>query len=248
MFMINSIAAVLALMLSMSFCGVSLAETAEPKPIVGNVQENIYTLQIPMAEGDQGTWAVEENEYVSIKSTEMSRELLTYNFVSLKDGETTIAIRHLTDNVCDQLHTFDFRIQNGVFESIGGSYTESPRPEDLEKALAGEWLEKDTQFTQMTITRGEDSAFAFEIASPVTHGAFIYKGTMRYDCQQNAFVCEDGAAYNVPITEEENPDLSEPVRTDCTSKLTIAGEDEEHIELVWENQDGTEPQRIVFAR
>ena len=111
---------------------------------------------------------------------------------------------------------------------------------DMDQYLSGEWLEVDTEFTQMTITRNEAQGWDVEIASPLTHGAYIFKTTIQYDDDQQCFTYDKGKFWDVPITEEENPELGEAVIAGTIGTFTFAGDD---LILTW--VDDSQPERKV---
>jgi hypothetical protein len=164
------------------------------------------------------------------------------------DGDVTVGVRHFSGIACDEVHTFDLHVKNGaVTESTGGSFTASPDPTEQDPLIVGKWLEKDTQFTQMTIEKNPDGkGWDVEIASPMTHGAYIFKATIYYDCELDSFVYDNGKIWDVPITEEENPELGEARITGATGSLSFGGA-EKNPTLVWYS-DMTPDQNIVFEK
>ena len=142
----------------------------------------------------------------------------------------------MNGSVSDEVHGFDLRVVDGkVQEVFGGSYTHAPDPDELDSVIRGEWLEAETQFTQMTITRREDQGWNLEIISPATHGAYIMQAVADYDCETNALVYDQGTFYDVPITAEENADLGDPVATEVSGQLSFEVSADGALQLHWYN-------------
>lgn len=106
----------------------------------------------------------------------------------------------------------------------------------------GEWVECETQFTQMTIEMNPQEGLDVEIAAPLTHGAYIFKTTVQYDENQRCFTYNKGKFWAVPITEEENPELGEAKIAGTVGTFTFTWE-EDRLVLTW--VDDSQPDREV---
>jgi len=106
----------------------------------------------------------------------------------------------------------------------------------------GEWMECETQFAQMTIEKNPEEGWDVEIAAPLTHGAYIFRATIQYDEDQRCFTYNMGKFWDVPITEEENPELGEAKITGTIGTFTFAGDGENPV-LIW--ADGSQPEKEV---
>ena len=99
-------------------------------------------------------------------------------------------------------------------------------------SFQGEWVECETQFAQMTIEENPEEGLDVEIVSPLTHGAYIFKTTVQYDEDQRCFTYDKGKFWDVPITEEENPELGEAKIAGTIGTFTFAWE-EDRLVLTW---------------
>ena len=135
--------------------------------------------------------------------------IFTARYEPTGDGEVTVSLRHYSKfEVCDELHTFDLKVENGkVTETVSGSFTASPSEDDMDPYFSGEWLEKDTQFTTLNVTKKAEDGWEIELASPLSHGAWVIRATAYFDCDYDAFVYADGVKYDLipgeEVTEKE---------------------------------------------
>ena len=226
----------LALALSVSVC--AAAETAGDPEIVGNIEDGSYTLLVRVQPGDTG-WCVDGTEELDAMLTVAEAAYTDEGFFvrldPVSDGTVTVRLLHQDgDFVCDRIFTFDLLIKDGaVRESTGGSYTASPSEEEQDPYLSGEWMEKDTRFTRMTIAKNPDKGWNAEMVSPVSHEAYVFRANIRYDCDRDAFVYRDGVQYDAPT--EDTDVLGEPVYTGEIGILKFA-QDGDEIGLVWTNE------------
>ena len=63
--------------------------------------------------------------------------------------------------------------------------------------IVGRWTECETQFTEMTVEKNPAVGWDVVIASPLTHGAYIFKTTVRYNAgfyfdAANFLIWDDG--------------------------------------------------------
>ncbi|MBR0367930.1 MAG: hypothetical protein IJH86_05995 [Clostridia bacterium] len=118
---------------------------------------------------------------------------------------------------------------------------------DADAALIGDWQTED-QFSQMTIEKnpaGED--WDVEIASPLTHGAYIFKTTIRYDEDRHCFTYNKGKFWDVPITDsEEVAELGEAKVAGTIGTFTFTGDPEDPV-LTWED-DSRPGEAVVFYK
>lgn len=113
--------------------------------------------------------------------------------------------------------------------------------------IVGRWSEYETQFTQMTVEKNPTDGWDVEIASPLTHGAYIFKATVRYDAELDSFVYDNGKYWDVPITDsDEETDLGEAKIAGATGSFTVVP-NEQMLRLTW--VDGQNPDtRVIFER
>ena len=238
------------LTLALLLCGAAFAEESSGgTQIHCEIVDGSYVIRIPVAEGDEG-WKAEDmaqdDSVVKLGSAQLADGEFVVRYDPVGDGEIAVAVRHYDGIACDQAHTFDLLVKDGaVQECTGGSYTARPDADEIDPRLSGEWLEQETQFTQMTIARGEGQSWNVEIASPMTHGAYIFKATVFYDCDCDGFVYEDGRYWDVPITDsDEEVELGEAKVSGTSGILTFTG-DSENLSLTWYDTQ-TPDQDVVF--
>ena len=85
-----------------------------------------------------------------------------------------------------------------VTECTGGSATMSPAEEENDPWICGEWAERDTQFTTLKVEKNPERGWDVEAVSPLTHGAYIFKTTVYYDCEVLGFVYDKGKFWDAP--------------------------------------------------
>ena len=228
------------------FIADQMVALAQPEPaaegtkINCQIVEGSYVIQIDVADGDTGWTAddmAQDDTVVKLYNADVIEGTFVARYDPVGDGDVTVGVRHFTGNACDEVYTFDLNVENGaVTESTGGSYSASPEETDQDPYLSGEWTEKESQATQMTISKNAERGWDVEIVSPLTHGAYVFKATICYDCELDSFVYDDGRFWDVPITEEPNPDLGEAKIAGTTGSFSIAG-DEQGMSLTWTDAD-----------
>ncbi len=246
-----SLLILLAVLLAAGLPGIAPAEEIEQNTIRCSIENGSYIIRIPAADDDRGWFAesMDRDPVLRLGGAEFTDGAFVVRYDPKADGAATVCVRHYyCAAACDQAHTWDLIVKNGaVTECVGGSWTKNPEKEGLSSVLCGEWLEKDTQFTQMQITENEAGGWDVEIASPLTHGAYIFKATVYYDCWENAFLYDKGKFFSVPITDTENADLGEAVIAGSTGSLAFTAEEEEGaLLLCWINGESPE-EPLLFA-
>ena len=233
--------------LAMLLCGMSaLAE--EDFQAQCDIEDGGYVIRIPDENGDLG-WLAEDPEgedaAVKLERAELEDGAFVARYAPVADGETTVAVKHYyTGFACDQVYTFDLVVKDGVVqENVGGSYTANPDDDEIDPYFSGRWVEVDTQFTSLDIVQNESRGWDVEIAAPLTHGAYIFKTTIYYDCDVNSFVYDKGKYWEVPITDsDEEIDLGEAAVAGTTGSFTFTG-DPVDLRLTW--VDDLNPDREV---
>jgi hypothetical protein len=247
--------ALLALLaLTLTLAGGAPAENSENKPIICGIENGSYVIRIPVDENDQG-WRADDGAadgVVRLAGAEVENGAFVIQYDPMADGETTVSARHYYCAVaCDEAHTWDLKVENGaVTECIGGSYTRYMPDEDdrkLDAHLSGEWLEKDTQFNTLTITRNETAGFDFEMVSPISHDACLLKGTVLYDCELDCFVTTDAQMFNLPVEDGAEPELAAPV-VGCRIMPIENEEGGIELALAWYAEELGDDQEIVFVK
>lgn len=238
----KTIAILLTLVLLL--CGTAaLAEgdpAAEGTKINCEIVEGSYVIQIDVADGDTGWTAddmAQDDSVVKLYDADVIEGTFVVRYDPVGDGDMTVGVRHYTGIACDEAYTFDLHVENGaVTESTGGSHTASPDEADQDPFISGEWTESETQFAQMTISKNAERGWDVEIASPLTHGAYVFKATMYYDCELDSFVYDNGMFWDAPITDEANPEPGEAKIAGTSGSFSIAG-DEQGVSLTWMDLD-----------
>ena len=117
----------------------------------------------------------------------------------------------------------------------------------MDQVMCGEWLECETQFTQMTIEKNPYMGWDVVIVSPLTHGAYVFKTTIQYDDDQFCFTYNKGKFWDVPITDsDEEPELGEAKIAGTIGTFGIAGDELNPI-LIW-TDDSQPEQEVRFER
>ena len=216
--------------------------------IQGSFQDGCYVLTVP--QNGAGEWRADEmaQDPSVVKLAEASEAdgVYTARYEPAGDGEATISLRHFSVfGVCDELHTFDLLVSGGqITEVTGGSYTASPDEAELDPSFSGEWLEKDTQFTALNVSKNEEGGWNVAISSPMTHGAWIIRATAYYDCEENAFVYANGVKNDL-IPETESGDTE--AAGNLWGTLRFAVEDE-NLLLEWYGMEASDNQIVLFEK
>ena len=230
---------VLALALS---CALALAEEPARPQFTGSLEDGCYVLRVSLDPADSGEWNAEridpDRSVVDLGGTEKTDDTLTLRYVPVQDGTAMIFLRHFSGQICDQMHGMELVVQNGqITENRSGFYTASPSDEELDSSLNGDWLEEETQFSVLTVRKNENGGWTAEVVSPMTHGAYLFRAEIRYDCEQDALVYTDGAFYDIPITDqEEEAELGEPAVSGTKGSFTLSQDDSGRIVLAWYNE------------
>ena len=239
----------MALALVFTVFSASMAENGDGNTIECSLENGSYVIRIPAGPDDEGWRAVEteEGSAVKLRGAEYADGAFTAVYDPAGDGEATVTLKHYYNALaCDQVLTWDLAVQDGkIQDCTGGSNTMFLREDEAGFPILGEWLEADTQFTQMTVAQNENGGWDVWIASPLTHGAYVFTATMYFDCDGEIFRYNNGALYNVPITEEPEEDLGDPIAQDIAGTLIMEEYGEDGIAFHWVNE-GEPAQDVVF--
>ena len=231
--------------LAVALAGAAAAEEADA--IVGGIEDGCYIVRIPVEANDAGWYAdetAEETDAVKLAGAELQDGCFVVRYEPLRDGQTEVTVRHFYNAVaCDQAHTWYLTVQNGAIQEVnGGSYTAIPEEEEVDPYLSGTWLEKDTQFTQMIISRNEGRGWDVEITSPLTHGAYQFVATVYQDCFQDAFLYDKGKLFELAADGTHG----EPAVVGATGSLQFQMSNDGLV-LVWVRDENPD-EVIVFER
>ena len=101
----------------------------------------------------------------------------------------------------------------------------------------------------MTIAHQAEGGWDVEMVSPMTHGAFMARMRVYYDCEADALMYEDGTIWNLPITDSDQPGpLPEPALTGVSGRLAILPGENGGIELGWYSSHTPDREEIIFTR
>ena len=219
--------------------------------ITGKIEDGAYVLSLKTDPKDPGEWRADEmaqdDSVVKLASSVMENGVFTARYEPMGDGEVTVSLRHISEhNTCDEMHTFDLRVRDGkVQEETGGSYLATAPDDVLDPVLSGKWLEKDTQFTVLNVTKKDGDGWDVEIMSPVSHGAWLIRATVYQDCEYNGLVYADGVRYD--LTPEGEPAEKEAANG-LWGTLSFDGTADD-IQLVWYDMEMSENgETVTFER
>ena len=210
--------------------------------ITGQIEDGAYVLTLKVKPEDPGEWRADEmaqdDTVVKLASSGLENGVFTARYEPTGDGQVTVGLRHITvHNTCDELHTFDLVIKDGrVQEETGGSYLATAPDDIVDTIFSGKWLEKETQFTVLNVTKKDGDGWDVEITSPVSHGAWLIRASVYQDCEYAGVVYADGVRYDL------QPD-GEPSEKEAASGLwgTLSFEGtEDGIQLVWYDSEMSE--------
>ena len=246
----KTISVLLALAMLLTACA-ALAEGTEAvqNRITGNIVDGCYELAVQLDPEDRGEWRAEESQdgsAVKLAGATAENGVLTVRYEPAGDGEASVSLLHYTEHrTCDEAYSFTLRVEGGkVQESTGGSYQAAPAEEELDPYFSGEWLEKDTQFTTLDVTKLIGDGWAAEFTSPVSHGAWVIRATAYFDCLQDGFVYEDGVKYDLIPGEETKRKEAE---TGLQGKLQFAGTPE-NLQIIWTDAGNADGETVSFER
>ena len=242
----------LVLFIAAALTDSALAEDAEPDAIRGEIVDGSYVFRIPINPDDSGEWVPDaeftDEPVVRLASAGIEDSALVVRYEPVQDGTVTVNLRHYNGYACDAVHGFELLVAGGSIQEVtGGSYTEAPSDEDLDPYLSGKWLEKDTQFTEMMLSKDPESGWDAEITSPLTHGGYVFRATLHYDCEVDAFVYQDGALFNLPADTDGTVPAEDPDESRLSGSLYFDGNDEEGaLFLCWPAEHNPESRDILL--
>ena len=239
------------LILALALCGATACAEAGEAAIECAIEDGSYVIRIPDPSGDLGWVAddmAQDDSVVKLDGAELVDGAFVVRYAPVGDGDVSVHVRHYTGIACDQLYGWDLKVQDGaVLESTGGFYTASPNTAEQDEFLAGEWLEDGTQFAQMTVAMNESGrGWDVEVVSPMTHGAYVFKTTIYYDCELDAFVYDKGKFWEVPVTDSEGDvELGEAAVAGTCGSFTLEADGQDLL-LTW--YDDQSPEGAVLFR
>ena len=227
------------------------ADEMNSDAITGRIENSSYIIRIPVADSDMGWHADEidpEGAAVKLADAKMEDGCFVVRYDPVADGQTTVTVRHFYCAIAsDQAHTWDLSVQDGKIQEVtGGSFTALPEEEEVDPYFSGTWLEKDTQFTRMTVAKNEARGWDVEIISPLTHGAYKFVATVYQDCCESAFLYDKGKLFSLPADYTEGMDLGEAEVAGATGVLKFE-EKEGALSLIWVRDENPD-EIVIFDR
>lgn len=247
----RGLSVLLAMMLALTM-GLAAAEDAgagSGDQISGHIEDGAYVLSVQVDPEDPGAWSPDEmaqdDSVVRLVSAGTEGGVMTLRYEPVGDGQITVALRHTNWVACDRMYTLDLTVKDGKVQEVsGGSYTASPADEELDAAIAGEWLEDETQFHSLYLTLRPEGGWDAEIAAPMTHGGWILRAVVYFDCELNALMYNDGTLYDLIPGEE----TQEQVASIELEGAIYLGGTEEDIKLTWFDGDLAGENGMSFGR
>ena len=244
-----------AILLTLALClaGCALAEASgeiEEGKFNTLIEDGEFIIQVH-SEGDL-RWVADDMaqdpSVVELAFADTLEDTFVARYAPVGDGDMTVAVRHFVGAACDEVMTWDLHVENGaVTEVTGGSYTASPEDAVLDDALVGEWLEAETQFTGMTIEKNPESGWDVEIVSPVSHGAYVFKTSVLFDCELNSLVYDKGKFWDIDGNYDGSAELGEARTAGTTGSFGLVVEDDSLV-LDWHDDDENPEGSIAFLR
>ena len=239
------------IILVLALCVAAAAgEGTEAAQVSGNIEDGAYVLSVKLNPDDAGEWRademVQDSSVVRLAFSGMEDGVFTVRYEPVGDGSASVYLRHFNHyNTCDRMLGFDLFVKEGkVQEVTGGSETGSPAEEDQDPYFSGEWLEKDTQFIMLDVTKNIGDGWQIEIMSPVSHGSWIIRATAYFDCDYDAFVYADGVKYDI-LPDDGTP--GEETEKELWGTIRFAGT-EEGLQLIWYGMEASGNEEIAFER
>jgi len=228
---------VVILAVALLLCAAALAEETKAE-VKGEIVDGSYVIRIPDENGDLGWLAddmAQDDSVVKLAKAGLEGNEFVIQYDPAGDGEMSVGARHYIGIACNEYLTWDLSVKDGkVTEVTGGSYTASPDPETFDPFLVGEYESADGM-AGMTVTKNEGGrAWDVDMSGALTHGGYVFKTTIYYDCELDRFVYDKGKTWNVEITDSgETPaELGEATVAGQTGAFYFTGNPADMI-LTW---------------
>ena len=238
------------IILALVLCAAAaVGEGTEIAQVSGTIEDGAYVLAVKLDPDDAGEWRADEmaqdDSVVRLASAGAEDGVFTARYEPVGDGAVSVYLRHYNEHAFDRMLGFDLLVKDGkVQEATGGSETGSPAEEDQDPYFSGEWLEKDTQFITLDVTKNIGDGWQIEMMSPVSHGSWIIRATAYYDCDYDAFVYADGIKYDI-LPDDGTP--GRETEKDLWGTIRFAGT-EDSLQLVWYGMEASGNEEIAFDR
>lgn len=242
----------MALALAMLLTLPALADEADGVKVDTLIEDGEFIIQLDVSDGDLG-WIADDMEQdpsvVELAFCDIVEGTFVARYAPVGDGDMTVGVKHYIGIACDEAFTWDIHVEGGAVTDVtGGSHAMRSDGSDIDPYMVGEWLESETQFTQMTIEKNPEYGWDVDILSPMTHGAYEFKTTIYYDCDRDCFVYDKGKFWDLPITDsDEEVELGEAAVAGTTGSFTFVG-DEQSPMLEWHDDVQNPEGSILLER
>ena len=229
--------------LALLLCGTTaLTEETAGTSINCLIEQGSYVIQVDA--GDDMGWIADDisqdDSVVKLGYADILEGTFVVRYDPVGNGDVTVGVRHYTGIACDEVHTFDLRVENGaVVESTGGSYTASPNPIELTPYLVGGWDTEDNVSNMIIMQNPGGHAWDVEITFGEGQDRMLFMTTVYYDCDLDSFVYDEGKYW---AFSDEIYELGEADVTGTMGSFTFAGDEADH-QLVW--YDDQRPEETV---
>lgn len=219
-----------------------------------SAQDGEYAISLAVPEGLAGEWRTDdpeaqENNIVKPVSAEMQGKEFVARYEAVNDGETTVNLKHYNGPACDLLYTYTLSVDNGQIAERGEPVvTEAPDDDVLGQFLLGAWVDNEAPYAQFEIAKNPEGGWDAEAITPASHSGHVYKMTLYYDCDLQRLVYDNGALYDVPITDSDKGELGDPVAADQQGIVEVVSTDEGKVRLLWNAEANSEGLDIYFER
>ena len=213
------------------------------------IEEGSFIIQVD-AQGDlawQADDMAQDPSVVQLYDADTLDGTFVVRYDPVGDGDVTVGVRHFSGAACDEVMTWDLHVEDGAVQEVtGGSYAVTVYDEKMDEALVGQWQEKDTQFTTLTIEKNPTRGYDVVVVSPVSHGAYVFKTSVLYDCEQNSLVYDKGKFWDIDGEYDGTTELGEAKLAGTMGRFAFEGDDENPV-LDWYDADGQQ-EDILFER
>lgn len=213
------------------------------------IEQGSFIVQIPVPDEDDMGWIADDMaqdpSVVKLYDADVIGGTFVARYDPAGDGEVTVGVRHYARGIaCDRAVSWDVQVEGGkVCAFTQRMDAVSPPEDEIDPYFVGEWLEDEKQLSALTVAKNPEMGWDVEIVSAMTHGAYVFKATVYYDCDRDGFVYDKGKYWETPITDsDEQTELGEPAVAGATGIFRFTG-NEGAPRLSW--TDDRDPEGIT---
>ena len=238
------------LIAALGLTGFALADEADGKRINTLIEDGNFIIQVDVSDSDLAWDAydmAQDDSVVRLDYSDILEDTFVARYAPVGDGDVTVGVRHFTGIACDETMTWNLHVEDGAVQDVtGGSHAKALSDADYDPWLLGAWQEKDTQFARMTIEKNPTRGWDVVIVSPVSHGAYVFKTSVLYDCELDSFVYDKGKYWDIDGEYDESASLGEARTAGTLGSFAFEG-DEEHPFIRWYDAERPD-ETLVFER